>query len=244
MKNSVIKFFKSFFLALFSKHKKHLPKGLEGRILGEICKYGICIFFSAWLFQGIHYMNWREGIIKVLFDSFFVFVFVFFLSLDFSVSFILAHTLNFLFNGQFVAMFTHMGVLCLSADKFLFETKALRDRLSSEKCLSAAIAYGSLSRGCYRLTSDIDIRFIPAKNKFWICCFYALRERCICFVKGYPLDLYVFDSNKIDKKMRSDELPILFVESSYNGIGCLKDIYPERVEFLDFVRVFTEKNLK
>jgi hypothetical protein len=223
---------------LFKKHKKHLPKRLSGTALGEFLKYGFSIFVSAWLFQSILYMNWRETLIKLFIDVILIALFIW-MGIHWFISFLIAHSFNFAFNGQLFAMYTHMGATKVSAKLFLKETIASSRRISKSSSIQAAIAYGSLSRGCFKSTSDIDIRFVPKKGElnFWKACFFALKERCIAFIKGYPLDLYVFEPNVLLRKMRNDELPIMVFEEN----NCMKEIYKERINMNEFIEIFKKK---
>lgn len=232
---------KNKFEVLFSKHKKHLPKRLEGTWMGESCKYGFMIFASAWLLQGMRIMNWRETALKLLLDAVLTGLLLL-TGCNWIIALLIAHTLNFTFNGQLFAMFTHMGATGVSARYFLIRTERIAAEAAKAACIDAAIAYGSLSRGCYKNTSDIDLRIIPSagETNWWRCALWAVWQRAKAFVNGYPLDLYVYDASVVVKRMRTDELPIMLYEKN----GAVRQIYPQRVPFEDFVMLFTEKNLK
>lgn len=225
---------------LFKKHKKHLPEKLKGTFLGELCRYGWMLFLSAWILQGMRIMNWRELVIKLGFDVA-VTSALYVCGLHWIIALLIAHTLNFTFNGQLFAMFTHMGATGVPARKFLDYTVKLSDECRDKDFLRAAIAYGSLSRGCYKSTSDIDLRLIPQPGElnWWKTALWAFWLRTKAFIDRYPLDMYVYDPDVVIKRMRTDELPIMLDEKN----GSMKKYYPERVEMDEFVRVFTEKNL-
>lgn len=228
------------FSVLLKKHKKHLPEFLQGTRFGELCRYGWMIFLSAWILQGVRIMNWREVVVKYVIDVVLIYLFVS-LDINWIVAFIIAHTLNFIFNGQYFAMFTHMGATGVSAEKFLDKTLYIANELKKKSFCNAAIAYGSLSRGCYKTTSDIDLRLVPAEGEvnWWKLAIWAVWFRLRAFVWGYPLDMYCYDARVLSKKMRSDELPIILDEKN----DCMHNEYPERVELDEFVRRFKENNL-
>lgn len=138
-------------------------------------------------------------------------------------------------------MFTHMGATGVPASNFLNYTIKISESCHRKKFLRAAIAYGSLSRGCYKSTSDIDLRLIPQPGaiNWWKTAFWALGLRAKAFVVRYPLDMYVYDPEVVVKKMRTDELPIILDEKN----GSMKSYYPERVEMSEFVDVFSRNNL-
>lgn len=222
---------------LFTKHKKKLPPKLQGTILDEWIRYGFLTILSAWVFQGMLYANWRENIIKIALDL--CMTTTLSLVIPWWLGLFIAHTLNYMLNAQAKAVYNHMGAGNKSAAEFYKGTLAMKKRLEKAICLDAAIAYGSLSRGCYKPTSDIDVRFIPKAGEwnYWKACFWTLKERTIAFLTGYPLDSYVFTLEHTKKAMRSDELPIIVME--HNKVA--KDIYPERVEWQEWCNVFQKE---
>lgn len=229
-----------FITVLFKKHKKHLPKNLQGSWLGELCRYGFMILLSAWILQGIRIMNWREAVLKLSLTIIPAFLLVL-LGIPWWISFIIAHTMNFAFNGQLYAMYTHMGATKVTPQHFLETTEQFAQIFATKSYLNAAIAYGSLSRGCFKSTSDIDLRLIPQQSKlnWWKSVLFAFWLRIISFLKGYPLDLYVYDPAVVIKRMRTDELPVMLFERD----GYMKEWYPERVEYDEFIEIFTKSNL-
>lgn len=234
----LINFLMQYITLLFKKHKKHLPKRLEGTALGEFCRYGFMIFLSAWILQGVRITNWREVVIRYLIDAILMTVMIL-LGVHWALAFFIAHSINFTLNGQLFAMYTHMGATGVKADKFLNDTIKLSKKIEKHRFIRASIAYGSLSRGCYKKTSDIDIRLIPAEGGWWRTALYAVWLRTWAFFVHYPLDMYCYDPEVVVKKMRTDELPIMVNERE----KCMLKWYPERVEFEDFIKIFTEQNL-
>lgn len=230
----------SYIIVLFKKHKKHLSPKIESTWLGELLKYGYMIFVSAWILQGMRIMSNKERIVKILLDLLLMVLFIA-CGVHWIVSFVIAHTLNFMFNGQFHAMFTHMGATGSSAQYFLQRTIWFRNKISNHSFIDAAIAYGSLSRGCYKKTSDIDLRLIPASGMWneWKCVIYALWLRAMAFCLRYPLDMYVYSPEVVVKRMRTDELPIMLYERN----KCMQKWYPQRVEYDDFINIFIKSNL-
>lgn len=226
------------FSVLLKKHKKDLPSRLKGSALGELLRYGFMIFLSAWIFQGVLISSWREIVIRYLIDAIITAALIF-SGVHWALAFFIAHSLNFALNGQLFAMYTHMGATRVTAEKFLRCTTKLHYKLERRKFVDAAIAYGSLSRGCYKQTSDIDIRLIPAKGGWWLTALYAVCLRVWAFFVGYPLDMYCYETGAVLRRMRSDELPIMVTEKG----NCMRSVYPERVEWVEFVEVFTKANI-
>ena len=135
-----------------------------------------------------------------------------------------------------------MGATKVSPKSFLEQTILSSRRLQQQNFIDSAIAYGSLSRGKFKNTSDIDIRFVPKSGEFnfWLSCLFSVKERCIAFINGYPLDLYVFETTTLLKKMRTDELPIMIYENK----NCMKDVYNVRLSMKEFIKIFNEKVIK
>lgn len=229
-----------FITVLFKKHKKHLPECLQESVLGDFFRSGFMIFLSAWILQGVRIMNWREAVFKTGLTLLMTFLLAL-SGVPVVFSFIIAHTLNFMFNGQFFAMYTHMGATHVTPRHFLDVTEEIARKCADKKYLNAAIAYGSLSRGCFKPTSDIDLRLIPSEGGFdwWKCVFFAFGLRVLSFCKRYPLDLYVYSPETVVKRMRTDELPIMLYEKDKSMLKW----YPDRVEYMDFVKLFKANNL-
>lgn len=227
----------NYITVLFTKHKKKLPKKFQGTILDEWIRYGFMTVLSAWVFQGMLYANWRENVIKIGLDLVLTVALAFIV--PWWIGFLIAHTSNYCINAQAKAIFNHMGAGNKPAVDFYKGTLAMKKRLEKTTCLQAAVAYGSLSRGCYKPTSDIDVRFIPKEGEwnFWKACFWTLKERTISFLTGYPLDSYVFTLEHTKKVMRSDELPIIVLERA----GAAKELYPERVEWEEWCEIFKKE---
>lgn len=185
-------------------------------------------------------MNWREAFIKIAFTVAFTALFAI-VGVPVILSAVIAHTLNFAFNGQLFAMYTHMGATHVTAEHFLSETEKIAKLCNAKSYVDASIAYGSLSRGCFKSTSDIDMRIVPVEDElsWWKAVFFALWLRIISFVNGYPLDLYVYSAKTCAKRMRSDELPIMLSEKN----GCMRKVYPNRVELSEFIQIFTQQNI-
>lgn len=171
---------------LFKKHKKHLPSRLKGTFIGEFCCYGFMIFLSAWILQGVRISNWREVTIRYAIDIVLMSIMIL-LGVHWLLSFFIAHSINFSLNGQLFAMYTHMGATGVKAEEFLKDTIQMSKMIEEKKFIRASIAYGSLSRGCYKRTSDIDIRLIPAKGGWWATAFYAVWLRTWAFFASHTI---------------------------------------------------------
>lgn len=197
--------------ALFTKHKKkHLPVFIQNTWFDEWMSYGYITFITSFLLQGMLYANWRENVIKIGLDVIITIVLSF--VIPWWGGLIIAHIINYCINGQAICVFYHIRAGNLSAEQFYNGTKLMKVRLDKCPYIVAAIAYGSLSKGKWHPSSDIDIRFIPAKGElnYWKTCFWALGERIRAFFKAYPLDMYVFSMKQSYVVMSKKEVPIIF----------------------------------
>lgn len=224
---------------IFLKHKKHVPTFINGTWLHEFLRYGFVILISAWFFQGILYMCLREKILKTLLEI--ILIAVLTLIMPVWIAFLIVHTLNFMLNGQFLAVLTHMGLFTHRADKFISYSQKLQKRILRTDFIEKAVVYGSLSDGNYKNTSDMDIRIIPENNRFskWECCIWAVKERAIAFFAGFPLDLYVFSLDQSVRIMKTKYPPIVFKDK-----GCpIRNYYYKLVSFEDFIIRFKQKQI-
>jgi hypothetical protein len=59
---------------------------------------------------------------------------------------------------------------------------------------------------------------------------YCLIERLRAAIHGFPLDLYAFDLDEMQRKMNADEVPVIF----YDPDSLIGQSYRESVVFNDF----------
>jgi len=130
------------------------------------------------------------------------------------VSFVIAHTINWLFNGQVFQLFKNLGFTKISRRRFIEYSIALQRRVAKQGSLSAAAIFGSLARGELKESSDLDVRIIRRSgtvNGVKACTFTFL-ERTRAFLHGFPLDVCTFDSLRSLSKLKSDESPIILYD--------------------------------
>lgn len=163
-----------------------------------------------WVFQGTLYMDKTERFFKLFLDGIFTVVFALvtkFTVTNLIVGFLVAHTINFIFNAQINVVLKNFGISRADKAKLLDYLNHFAKRVQHEPSVIYAATYGSLSRNELKDTSDLDIRLVRNRNFFdgirssvFVCL-----ERTRALLSGVPLDIYVFDSNKKLSRMRSDE---------------------------------------
>lgn len=177
---------------------------------------------SHWLFQGLLYMDPTERWFKLGLDLFLTLVvggiLRLWLSLPLTIGagFVVAHTLNFLFNGQMYGVLKTFGSVSHSGTEFHAELERLRARVTEEPCILYAAAYGSLAREAWSETSDLDVRIVraPGFRSAWRVCWFAARERTRAFLKGFPLDIFVLDGRSSLEKMSEKSIPVVLINDS------------------------------
>ena len=201
-------------------------------------KYHFVNFLKNWLHQAITYMDTGERNVRLAMES--VEIVIVWLLLEnipafttlniyllLLVAALLTHTLNWIFNGNFWAL-------------YLFAVPAARNRGESEtvdylndmakrldryKSVSGLAIFGSVTRGKWHECSDIDIRIVrkPGLSNLVAAALISIKERFIAFLQKQPLDLFLADDINFLRKMRDDERPIFLLKKDIR----LENAYPD-----------------
>jgi len=168
---------------------------------------------SHWVFQSILYMDTTERIFKLLVDVvltiFIALLFMAWMPSAFAIilALVIAHTMNFLFNGQLWGILKHYGYVTYNLAEFFQYLQGFSDRLTDEQAFSSAVVVGGLSQERWAPNSDLDIRLIrlPGIKNGILASIFTLKERTRALYHKFPLDIYVFDNRKLLFKNYSDE---------------------------------------
>jgi hypothetical protein len=174
-----------------------------------------------WLFQGTLQMDPTERYFKLGVDAGLTLLFARLLGRwlggvgAWLVGGLVAHTLNFLFNGQIYGVLKHFGGVERSWDEFNREVEALSERIDQEPSLVYAAAYGSLARSEWSPTSDLDVRIVraPGLANGLRASWFAVRERSRALAQRFPLDLLVLDSYKALGSMAERDTPVVLSQA-------------------------------
>ena len=221
--------------------EKKLPAFVQNRFLYAFFQSKLGRIVSNWVFQGMLYMNPVETGYKLSLDlaltlGIGAMVFDAAGGLGWFLSWMAAHTLNWVLNGQPVAMRRHLDWGKNNPKHFIHYIEGLQRRIERRSYLAGAASFGSLSKGKYKPTSDLDIRFV-FKQGF----LDRVRTANFCFVERlraafflFPLDLYAFELDELKRKMHRDEVPVIF----HDPLGLIERSYAETVPFFSFARDF------
>jgi len=183
------------------------------------------VLLRYWLVQGVLYMNWMERLHRFALEALLIVLLAWLFGMlgdgmwVWIAAFLAAHTMSAIFNGHPFAVLVHdAGVrgVCYyrDRDRFLGYVEDMQARLERDRpiYLAGALVFGSIVRGVFRPTSDLDARYIPMPGAW-----NALRTAHLVFVerlrstlKGFPMDIYMFrDARETAAKMNvSGELPL------------------------------------
>lgn len=180
--------------------RPHYAKLDTGR-LAPLFAHPVGALASHWLFQGLLAMDPTERGFKLGLDGL-LWLLLYRLLRSvlpargaLALGFFLAHTLNFVFNGQIFGVLKHYGGVRRSWEQFDREVQELRGRLARRPDIVYAAAYGSLARRQWSPTSDLDVRVVraPGLTSAWRVSWWALSERTRALAHRFPLDLLVLD---------------------------------------------------
>lgn len=207
------------------------------------------VILRYWLHQSNRYLSPAELIHRWLLEATVFMILFYWLSgsmahlLAAIIAFLISHTASALFNGHLWAMLAHdLFWISLYTKRQPFFDYIDRMRIRLEKkdpqYMAGAVFFGSLARGEFRTTSDMDIRFI-SQDGFWNgfrTAHLVFIERLYALFSGFPLDIYMFQSeSEIRKKMDVDgEKPIAI----YCHGNKLMRILPETQSFDKFPDLF------
>ena len=177
---------------------------------GVLLNLPLAVVVSNWFFQGMRYMNSYELILKLLIDFFLFLFLVIFLSVPIWLSLICAHTVNWLFNGHFVALLRYVSPVPQAKSRLRFVISILRWTLVNTHSVADILIYGSFSRGQWNNLSDLDVRLVvlPGMLNAIVGALLCLVLRAFSFFYFFPLDIFLVVDEKELAKLSGQEVPI------------------------------------
>ncbi len=188
---------------------------VKNKLGKKILEYPLIAILSHWLFQSIFYADTTERWFKIVLDilitvvgaSIFYFIFhwnIFFL---FFLAFLVAHTINFLFNGQLFGILKTYGLVELTYDEYCAYVRRFSERIANERSIKKVLICGSLSRDQWTPFSDFDVRIIRHSGILngARSCLFLMLERSRAVISRFPIDIYVLDTEKSLRKYKFGE---------------------------------------
>jgi len=226
--------------------EKKLPSFVRNPALYRFFQSKPGRLLSNWVLQGMLYMNPIEIVYKLFLDLVMTVPVWMLLPIQEEpgrvlTAWIIAHTINWVANCQPIALLRHLDWGKNDARHFIEYIEGLERRIQGRPYLVGAASFGSLSKGKYKDTSDIDIRVVLGKGMFQRlrAANYCFIERLRAAVSRFPLDLYAFDLDEMKRKMNKDEVPVIFTDPE----GLLRASYAETVQFDSFRQRFRREIL-
>lgn len=193
------------------------------------------VLLRYWLVQGVMYMNWVERLHRFALEGALILVLAWLFGVPgagaggWIAAFLVGHTLSGIFNGHPFAVLAHdAGVhsVCYYRDKdrFLAYVDDMQARLERRRpsYLAGALIFGSIVRGVFRPTSDLDVRYIamPGFLNGLRTTHLVFLERLRATLKGFPMDIYMFrDARETAAKMNVAAEPPVTLYSRGNAMA-------------------------
>lgn len=194
-----------------SNHKK------DKAVVGG--KVKLIVLFRNWIHQGFFYLDKTERLYRIIWEMIPMAATLFLLSFSniplgggIIISFLIAHTLNWMFNDNLwtCIQFTLPNLLNPGNDKTKDYLMKMQNRMKKRSSVGGCMIYGSMSRGVWKEKSDLDVRILrkPGIINGFLGYLACWAERLIAVFSKQPLDIYMADTPEFLKKMRADEYPI------------------------------------
>ena len=191
----------------------------ESKIMQKLLRYPLVAVTIHWTFQSLFYMDPTERRFKLMLDVVPTVTGGVLLSrwlpwkFAWVAAFLVAHTINFLFNGQLWGALKFYGFVNNTYEAFENYTQSMAERIKAESSIGYAAVYGSRTRSEWKSSSDLDLRLVrrPGWRNGLRACVFVLIERARALFLGFPLDIYVLDDFDSLARLRPDELPMVLL---------------------------------
>ena len=197
--------------------------------------------FTNWLFQGIFLADTSEKIYKISFTiilsilAYIIFKNIFDLSFFSLVllSFVFAHTINWIINANQYVLFIHrMKYLSISKKKLFQHLEHIKNRfenVGNKDWILYVVSHGGICEGTLNEHSDIDVSIIRKpglKNMIKAILFYV-KEKKLADLNHVPLDIFICDTPENCKKRSNwQKNPIVLLDPENK----IDTYYPEKLK--------------
>lgn len=201
---------------------KEKPVGrYEGTLKGALLKTPFGVILTNWVFQGMRYMNDYERFLKLTLDAL-VITLIFVISATdptpgiLALLFVLAHTLNWIFNGHIFVLMRYVRPFPKTPDEFDSFVNKLQAWGERSSCVQGIAIYGSYCRGQLHENSDLDVRVLVERGVMSGLCgaVFCLMARWNAFFLAFPLDVYCSVGGDGLDRLRDDEHPSMILDKN------------------------------
>jgi len=185
------------------------------------------LIVTNWFLQSIINADRTEKIYKISFTLVFWIVFYSILSQFFAysnlklsvISFVIAHTLNWIVNGNFYNLIIHRLLLDQIAKKDLFNyMDNLEEKLKDKDWILYAASFGSICNGNLKDSSDVDISIVrkPGFQNALKAIWFSVKEKKYADFNKIPLELYISDSPENSKnRFKAEPNPVVVFDPEH-----------------------------
>jgi len=236
-----------FFRFLFPYKTKKLPFSTQNPLLFFLLQNKLSLALINWVFQGIRGMGVADLTGKIFLELLVFATGLILLNSAFPfrliVAFLIAHTVNWLFNSHFWVLGRYLGITRTNPVRFIKYLERLAKRLDDCVAIDPVLVIGGASRKQgVKPTSDVDIFFI--RNSGFINGINAIivtcRERALAFVCKFPLHLLLYDNIEMMNIHRKDETPFVLKDDQGRASDHYSAQCRETYDFIDYCEEATK----
>ena len=195
-------------------------KGLKRKIRDhKVLRY--LLILSNWLSQGIHNSDRTEKMYRILFTIIFWFLFFSLFrnrtewsdSFLLSICFLIAHTLNWILNGNIHLLLVHrLMIKKVSKEAAFSYIDGLEERVKGKDWVQYTVIFGSIARASFHGSSDLDVSIVrkPGLRNAFCSLAFTIKEKKLADFNSIPLELYISDSpeNSI-RRFGAEDTPLV-----------------------------------
>tara|TARA_Y100000766_G_C18908700_1_gene607237 strand:- start:1435 stop:1983 length:549 start_codon:yes stop_codon:yes gene_type:complete len=165
------------------------------------------VTISYFIFQGMRYMYWKEFLLRIIMQI--IIIFILLIKLNLILSLILSHIILLFVYGQIFVVLRYTPSFKKVNYDYLTSILKLIRKIYPDECV--IYVYGSYCRNEVKSTSDLDLRVQVNGNWIqWLKIFYlTVKIKILSNIRGFPVDIYLFENTDFLKKLRDDEIPII-----------------------------------
>ncbi len=185
----------------------------DARVLQPLLRHPLGALLVHWVVQGMLQMDRTERTFKLGLDVCGGLLGALLLQRWFGwplaglTGWLVAHTLNMVCNGHVFVVLKHFGSMQHDRERIRRYLAGVEARVRREPSVRYAALFGSIARGEWQPTSDIDVRLVR-RSGMWAglrACGFALAERTRATWGRIAVDVYVLDGPAALATLRRDE---------------------------------------